>query len=155
MNRIYELTPLKGVGLISFGMKREDTQCETEFSRQILEKSVDGEALLNPYDSSTFQVFFDENETVEDIELSSGGDIPVIYKGMSVFEMPATELIQVISEDTPYDENDSELGYSYIFPLLELSVWRPVIPDSPDDEDGQYFSTIGIGRKGYYSKIVV
>jgi hypothetical protein len=77
--------------------------------------------------------------------------VPVTYKGISVFETEAEELIRLIALDTPYNGGDPELGYSFVFPRLELSLWRPVIPESIDDENGKYFSTIGIGRKGYYS----
>ena len=47
---------------------------------------------------------------------------------------------------------DPEVGYSYIFPSLELSVWRPPLPNNTSDPDGRCFRTIGVGRKGYYSE---
>jgi hypothetical protein len=151
MDHEYEIAPLKGVGSILLGMRREVSRNAMGTSPKTVRKSSAAESLTDAYNESAFQIFFDAKDAVEYIELSSGGPIPVIYKGIPVFETPADDLIEVISLDAPYDENDPELGYSYVFPLLELSVWRPVIAESRNDEDGRYFSTIGIGRKGYYS----
>ena len=61
------------------------------------------------------------------------------------FEMPADELVAFITRLAAFDSSDFELGYSYIFPNLELSVWRP-------DKEQPYFSTIGIGCRGYYKQ---
>jgi hypothetical protein len=146
---MYEVIPLKGVSPVLLGMSREESHAAMGVSPKTFRKSSDDASLTDAYDEATFQVFFDEKDAVEYIELSSGGAIPVLYKGLPVFETQADELIEIISQDAPYDENDPELGYSYIFPLLELSLWRPAI--SEDEEEGRYFSTIGIGRKGYYS----
>lgn len=45
------------------------------------------------------------------------------------------------------DTTDPELGYSYTFPKLELSFWRP----DNDDEETPYCATVGLGRAGYYA----
>ena len=155
MDHVYEVAPLKGVGSILLGMSRAGSRSAMGVSPETFRKSTADEFLTDAYNDSAFQVFFDAKETVEYIELSSGGPIPVVYKGISVFETQADELIEIISLDAPCDQNDPELGYSYIFPRLELSLWRPVIPESQNDEDGRYFSTIGIGRKGYYSNSAI
>jgi hypothetical protein len=34
-----------------------------------------------------------------------------------------------------------------------MSFWRDILPEH-DDEEGRYFWTIGIGRKGYYSESI-
>jgi hypothetical protein len=70
---------------------------------------------------------------------------------MPVFETEAEELVEFISRSAASDKSDPELGYSYIFPELELSVWRPVIPKSKKGKYGRYLATIGVGRKGYYN----
>lgn len=152
---MYEVIPLKGVGPVLLNMSRDESRAAMGVSPGTFRKSSDDTSLTDAYDESRFQVFFDEKDTVEYIELSLGGTNSVIYKGISVFEKEADDLIEVISLDAPYDENDPELGYSYVFPMLELSVWRPVIPESQNDEGGRYFSTIGIGRKGYYTNSAI
>ena len=52
---------------------------------------------------------------------------------------------------TDYDRKDSEVPFSFVFSELELSFWRPTIPEDEFDEDGRFFETVGIGVKGYYT----
>ena len=73
------------------------------------------------------------------------------YRGTDVFAQPAARLVELVAQDGPYDPDDPELGYSYIFPHLELALWRPVLPEGEEDPEGRYFSTIGVGRPGYFS----
>ena len=37
-----------------------------------------------------------------------------------------------------------------IAPSLLLSLWRPVTPESPDDQEGRFFASALIARHGYY-----
>jgi hypothetical protein len=132
---MYEVIPLKGVGSVLLGMSREQSRAAMGVLPVTFRKGSDDRALTDAYDEAKFQVFLDEKDTVEYIELSAVSTTPTIYKGIPVFETQADELIEIISCDAAYDEKDPELGYSYVFPLLELSVWRPLIPESQDDEE--------------------
>jgi len=105
--------------------------------------------LVDAYLDSCFQVFYDEAYTVEYIELSRNGPLTAIYNDLDVFATTAEQVVQHIGQHAAFDASDPELGYSYIFPDLDLSVWRPHLPE--DGPDGQYFATIGIGKPGYYS----
>jgi hypothetical protein len=89
-----------------------------------------------------------ENPTVEYIELSAISGLAVMLLGLAVFSTPASLLVPRIQERAALDSSDPELGYSYIFPSLELSLWRAVA----EQPDGRFFSTIGIGIDGYYSQ---
>jgi len=75
-----------------------------------------------------------------------------IYKGMDVHRTKASHVVATISKDAPFDPEDPELEYSYLFPKLELSVWRPAVPENETDAEGKFFATVGVGRKGYYSE---
>lgn len=101
-----------------------------------------------------FSVDYDSNDSVEYISISNPNSdmVKVSFMDHSVFEVDANTLIEIIENETNYrfDRNDPELEYSFIFHDLELSFWRPTIPENEDDEDGKYFETIGIGIKGYY-----
>jgi hypothetical protein len=109
-----------------------------------------GESTLTDiYLDSCFQVFYDLADTVEYIELSRGGPITAVYNDLDVFATDAEQVVRYIAQHAVFDTTDPELGYSYIFPALELSVWRPLLPE--DGLEGCYFATIGIGRPGYYS----
>jgi hypothetical protein len=102
---------------------------------------------------NSFQVFYGGDQpTVEYIELSGGSAVRAFYGGLDVFATPADDVVEFISHDSAFDPNGREIPYSYIFPDLQLSLWRPTIPESPSDTDGRYFCTIGIGRRGYYNK---
>ena len=108
---------------------------------------------VDAYHGNAFQLFFDENERVEYIELWKSPELSVNYKGIDIFRLRAEDLVGLISRDAPFDANQPELGFSYVFPLLEMSVWRPTIPD-PEDGNSEWttFATVGVGRKGYYSR---
>ena len=51
-----------------------------------------------------------------------------------------------------YDPDDPEVGYSYIYPDLDLSVWRSTMPEGQEDDEGRFFRSVGVGRAGYYAK---
>ena len=51
-----------------------------------------------------------------------------------------------------FDADDPELGHSYVCPALDLSLWRPVVPEGPADDEGLTFRSVGVGRLGYYGK---
>ena len=96
------------------------------------------------YDSG-FQVFYGgHGPSVEFIEVSANRDYVVQYGGVDVFATPADELVKAIAAEASFDGSDPELGYSYVFPALELALWRPT-------REQPYFSTIGVGIAGYFS----
>lgn len=104
------------------------------------------------YYQSSFQVYFDSAERVEYIELSRGqSSFGARYKGVDVFASRTDDVIALITRDAVVDESNPEFPYSYVFPSLELALWRSSLPDAPDDVSGHYFDTIGIGRSGYFS----
>lgn len=106
--------------------------------------------LQRPSGLSIF-VYFDQDDFVEAIEFGgprSGEDV-VSYRGFDIFGTPADELIQRLSEHDLIEV--SEHGRSVTAPDLLLSLWRPVIPEGPADEDGRYFESVLVARPGYYN----
>ena len=105
------------------------------------------------FHNSGFQVFYGgEVPVAEYIELSSKSGFDVVYRGVDVFATPADQVVAHVSRDAAFDPANRELGYSYMFPDLDLSLWRPDIPESPEDPVGREFRTIGIGVTGYYGE---
>jgi|SRR5215831_7105832 len=149
----FEIIPLEGIRPVRLGMTRKQSRLAMNIPYDSYRKRANSPALTDSYLNNSFQVFFDKNDCVEFIELSRGGPFEAFYKGINVFETLAEDLVAFISNDAKYDENDRELGYSYTFPSIELSLWRDILPED-DDEEGRYFWTIGIGRKGYYSESI-
>jgi len=66
--------------------------------------------------------------------------------GLPVFSTPAPVLIAAVGRHAKHDDDDPELGFSYIFPSLELAFWRP----GDDDDEEPHFATVGIGVRGYF-----
>lgn len=142
----YIIEPLVGIGPIKLGMHRDEVQdLMPEVSEPFL-KSRRSKIETDSYHKAGFQVFYDyQTACVEYIELSRGCPFMAEIFGVDPFSICAEELIKYLSEKAKFDQADPGLGSSYILPEFELSVWRPGIDD-------EFFSTIGIGQKGYYSE---
>ena len=146
----YTIQPFVGVGPVLLGMSRDEVRQAMMEQPKPFRKTKDRYE-ADAFHQSAFQVFYDgEQPTVEYIELSGGSIVRAFFRELDVFATPADEVVAHISRIAAFDETERELPYSYIFRGLQLSLWRPTLPESATDTDGRYFSTIGIGRKGYY-----
>jgi len=148
----YDVTPGVGIGPVRLNMTREESRRAMGAVPHTFKKSADDTVLTDAYHRNAFQVFFDAEDRVEYIELSFDEELQALYKGVDAHRTEAMELVACISKDAAYDPDDWELGYSYAFPALDLAVWRPVMPEGEGDEDGRCFATIGVGRRGYFSR---
>jgi hypothetical protein len=141
----YEIVPLKSLGPIQIGVPRKVVHsllggCENSFL-----KSTYSTHPTDSWHEGSIQVFYCGTEpVVEYIEASRNEGFFVEYLGLSVFDTAALELANRFAQLAPFDPADPEHDYSYIFPRLELSLWRPTRED-------KFFSTIGLGRRGYFS----
>ncbi|WP_146009458.1 hypothetical protein [Deinococcus planocerae] len=108
--------------------------------------------MTDAYHGNAFQVFFDEEERIEFIELSRNDGIGAIFQGTDLLHTPAEQVILLLCSVANLDSNHSELGNTYTFPELELSLWRAVIPQGDGDSEGRFFNTVGIGKLGYFSR---
>ncbi|GII23292.1 hypothetical protein [Planosporangium mesophilum] len=75
-------------------------------------------------------------------------DVTVLYRDIAVFDFPAEEVIRRLSEIAPIQVEDD--GMRVLAPELLLSLWRSVLPEGPDDEDGRYFEAALVAVPGYY-----
>lgn len=141
----FQILPHKGVGLIRLGMSRKEVHeifREPQFSHNKREMFLDG-----------FMVDFNQDEKVEFIELAKSQQFRAIFEGKCLHEIPADEAVAYVSRFGTYDQNDRELGYSYVFIDLQLSLWRGTVPEKdqpPDDPDGRFFEAVGIAEQGYF-----
>jgi hypothetical protein len=147
---IFDIIPLKSAGQVKLGLTKDVILRTIGKPSDILPEKD-----CYQHDNIFFSVSYDQNDRVEYIEYSTPADdkTKVLLNGIDIFGTPADDLIYQITTQTGYehDNDERELPYVYIFPDLELSFWRPVVPDDKDDEDGKYFMTVGIGTKGYYT----
>lgn len=150
----YIVEPFVGVGPVRLGMSRDEVCGAMRQPPRQLRKGAPSGPVIDAFHQCAFQVFYTgEQATVEFIELSRDGDFRAFYRELDVFSTPADEVVAFISRDARYDEAAREFPYSYIFRGLQLSLWRPVVPESNMENQGRYFSTIGVGRKGYFDDV--
>ena len=154
----FTIIPVEKAGPVSLGMNRQQVRAALNVPVVSFKKTSTSASATDAFLEHTFQVFYDENDCAEYIELSNGGPFIALYKGVSVFETKADDLVVLVSQDASVNLNDPELGYSFVFPTLELSLWRASLPENDEDEEyqdeempGLFFDTIGIGKRGYYS----
>jgi len=142
--------PRVGIGPVRPGMTRDEARVAlvaepTPFSKAGLDASR-----ADVFHAFGFQVFYTAEGLVDYIELSAGPHIEATLNGMAVFATPSEQVVAAVAALSPFDSSDPELGYSYVFPELDLAFWRPVLPESPDDPEGRYFATVGVGSEGYF-----
>ena len=99
---------------------------------------------------SGFMVDYNKFNNVEFIELANSNKFNATYEGKNLHQILASEALELVSKYDSYDANDPELGHSYIFKGLQLSLWRGTIPENINDEDGKYFEAVGIGEANYF-----
>ncbi|MEN8251806.1 MAG: hypothetical protein ABFS32_22995 [Bacteroidota bacterium] len=145
----FEVVPHKGIGNIELGMSREKVRALMPKAPDTFRKSSSEKFDTDAFFNSCFQVFYNgEDPKVEYIELSANTDFKTLFNGVDIFSLEAEEAVRLVSQISSCVNTDE---FSYEFPELDLSLWRPFLPEDPGDEDGKYFSTIGVGVNGYYS----
>jgi hypothetical protein len=143
-----EIVPLVGAGAIQLGMARAAVHAALGQPVSSFLKSSTSRYPTDTWFSSGFQVFYTGNEpTVEYIELSAGCGFEATCLNQPIFSTRAKTLVQRFTEHAALDTADSELGNSYVFPALEMALWRPIA----DEPEGAFFSTIGVGVRGYFT----
>ena len=141
----FVVEPHRGVEPVRLGMARADVHRAMPGGRVSFRKTPASAHDTDAWHDNGFQVFYGGLEpSVEFIEVSADRSYVVKYNGLDVFATPADELVKIVAADAPFDEADPELGYSYVFPRLELALWRPT-------RERPYFATIAVGIAGYFS----
>lgn len=146
--KAFEVRPGDGVGLLKLGMTREQARQAMGDEPESFHKDPQLKE-SHPVDAwfeAGFQVFYSGPEaTVTLIELSRASGFRANCWDVDVFETPAEKVVHVFSQHAELDIADPELGCSYYFPALQLRLWRPFEPETDDDEEARYFSTLAIG----------
>lgn len=143
--RTFEVKPGVGVGPIKLGMDRTEVYSALgppSYKAGNREKFLDG-----------FYISFDEQGAAEFLELARGKKYKVVFEGVDLHAVPVEKAVAAVEKRGSYDRHHPELGYSYIFGELQLSLWRghKPEPDQPDDdEDGRTFEAVGLARAGYF-----
>lgn len=165
----FDIIPHIGAGNLKLGQSREtfkEILGEPEYSSEKSVMDYGDFSIPVPakdgYLENEIQITFDDDNKADFIEFSGRGAryTEVFLNEIEVFKTPASILINKIIESTQsdFDKEEAEIPYTYVFPKIDLSVWRQVVPELdetieeiPESDDGKYFWTIGIGVKGYYN----
>ena len=142
----FDIKPGIGVGPVNLGMNRNEVLSvmgPAEFSNE------ESDAFL-----SGFRVDYDTNNKVKFIELAESNKYEALFNGRCLHHMPADEVVEYLSTLDSYNKDDPELGHSYTFRKLNMSIWRSTVPepDQPiEDPDGRYFEAVAIAVEGYFN----
>jgi hypothetical protein len=116
----FQIEPGIGVGPVKLGMSKDAVHAALgipKSSRDGREGFLDG-----------FFVDFDDAGFVEFIELAKSGDFTALFEGVSLHDLAADEAVQFVSRFDQFSNNNREHGYSFIFPKLQMSLWRGRFP---------------------------
>lgn len=114
---------------------------------EVIHEQYGGGTWRHFYYDSELALDFDENGKLVFIEFLAGHDgllKPFIY-GISAFDTNMDELVAVLTEHNNDSIDDSESD-SYGFLGISVGIWK-----SDDDDEDDYWTTIGIGIKKYYA----
>lgn len=103
------------------------------------------------YDSElSISVSRDRNGSVDAVEVyRPSRDVVVLFRDIPIFNLPAEEVIERLSDITPIEVEDG--GLRALATDLLLSLWRSVLPEGVEDEDGRYFEAVLVAAPGFYS----
>ncbi|MDX6740111.1 hypothetical protein [Actinocorallia sp. A-T 12471] len=146
-----ELVPPERVGPIMIGMDFDAAQRELVslpgYRPPALGRRV--EPGFAHYDSEMSISVYPERDQVKAIEIfRPEEEDSVVYRGISLFELPADQVIEALSTTESLDIVRG--GEFVVAPELLLALSRPHLPAGPDDEDGRYFESVLIAAPGYY-----
>lgn len=139
------LKPLEGAEQIRFGMSYDEVVGLLGEPDQSLSDARAG------WRKGCLAIYFEPSVTF--IELSRDCGLVPKLLGIDVFRTPATEVVTALEvQGHSFDATDPELAHTYVFPAIQVGLWRQVLPEGDDDEEGRYFDTVGVGKKGYYTR---
>lgn len=89
---------------------------------------------------------------VTSVEVYAGepSGMRVVLRGTGLLEEPAEDVVRVLAASEALEITEG--GRQVVAPALLLALWRPTLPERPDDEDGRFFSSVLVARPGYYEQ---
>lgn len=130
-------------------MTRDEVRAVMSEEPKAFSKTPNAERLTDGFRDLSVQVFYDSDDRSEYIELSRCSSIHPELDGLSIFNIPAMDLVKQLAREADFDLDSENDPTDVVFPDLSLSLWRPS-GDDPDDPDSRFFMTVGIGRAAYY-----
>jgi len=85
------------------------------------------------------------------IELVSSDLFSATFQGRDLHSVMVEDALPFMRKFGHYNETDVEIGSSHIFPSLEISLWRNVMPEASRKPWGGHVEAIGVGKSGCFS----
>ena len=125
-------------------------ECRAAFGSAHAEfgKLPDGDGTTDEF-LGAVHVYYNDEDRAEYIQVSRMPGVRATFDGLAVLEVTPAQAVAAVARHAPFDKDDPELGYSYFFKPLDLSLWRPANDD--DEPEGRTFMTVGVGRTDYYA----
>ncbi len=145
----WTLEPLIGASQVRLGMTLKEVVQILGPLDEPLTPMWGSKSQFGGWHKNAFAVHF--SPRAEYISISRGVGLSASLLGVDVFNTPASDVVAaLVALGHQFDEDDPELGHTYVFPAIQVDLWRPVTPESEDDVEGRYFDTVGIGAQGYW-----
>lgn len=146
----FEIQPLQAIGPARLGATRMETR---EVMAAIGFPLEAARGHLDYFSNATVQISYDIGEKVIFIGVSESAAFTVIFKGVDVFNLAATDLFSLMAEadgSGPHTFN----SYEYRFPNQILTLWDA---DEQYDRKGRetrpIWSQVGIGNDAYLAAV--
>ncbi len=116
------IEPKRGIGTINLRMSKSEVErCINDYAEKYEKHSYNRDGFKH-----CFQVEYDADERAIFIQLvySLKDYFNCVFKDINIFTTKATELVSILEQISPYDRDHWELGCTYYFPEIGLSLWR-------------------------------
>jgi hypothetical protein len=149
----YDVFARTGVGPVRFGMSPAEVRIAMGGPPEWSHKRWETERYPSDgYHRTSFRIDYDGDKPIVNfIELSRHARaVDAAFRGISILQTKASDVVRLLSDHDRFDETRPDLGYAYVFPNLDLALWRESLPRSDDDADGQFFDTVAVAAEGYF-----
>ncbi|WP_444930812.1 hypothetical protein ACJJIF_03230 [Microbulbifer sp. SSSA002] len=144
MNPKFEVQPEIGIGPVKLGMDRTSAIASMGLEPDSFMKTPMSQHPTDSFYEAGFQIFYEgETPKVESIELSRGCGFEATLSGENILDLSVSEVLLKIESAIGLKPKTEDEGYTFEIPGLGLWLWRQ--SNDTNDEEGLYFSTIGVG----------
>jgi hypothetical protein len=167
-----EIIPSKSIGPARLGMHWDDVPSQLGAPCHERVKKHKREVYLN----AALVLDYNDDGFVETIAVTNCskemGYLPLLFS-INPFDYKDEELLKFLSQYGSYDENDTELGYNYIYKDIGIYLWRDADPEQlikekqaldpssstyseelefyeKEIEEKRYFECVGVFVEGYF-----
>lgn len=148
--------PHIGVGPFRLDMSRQEfDRVFAEPPREISSRNPDRPKRLI-FGRWGVHVTLNRDEQAEEIGMGPESEVAFVFDGVDLLRSPANRALAAVRARAPYNTSHPEVGSLFIFPKLDMTLWRGYTPTGPNDRtpEGLHFRAATIARKGVYARFL-